>query len=120
MYSFAVLSELLPNYCYIVGDDEGRLGLITEECWKDIADTLPKGPKVIKAPLACGGYFKLFIPVESQGPLQLTFEEVVVELQKCVIENRWMIRCAFSKRANTWVVLDWPVKDMDWPEIPYV
>ena len=114
-YSIVLLSDLLANYCYIFGDNEGHVGRISEEYVKDAAMQwlFENAPKLVKAPLSCGGYFKVFIPVEGP-PGRDSFEIEVVELRKAIIENRWIIRCVYSERANTWVVLDTPIIDIEW------
>ena len=116
MSNLAILSELLPNYTYIFGNDEGKLGTITKECLDDCRDWLCKrAPRVVRAPLACGGYFKLLIPVEPWEDQRVAFSVEETQLQKYIIGGRWVIRCVFSERANTWVVLDHPVRDLKKP-----
>ena len=114
-YGIAQLSDLLPNGYYIVGDSEGWVGLATKELVEDQGDSLWQGgPNVHKIPLVSGGYCKLAIPTgEMMGDQMQIMEVETIEVQKYIIECRWMIRCGYSARANTWVVLDTPIIDMN-------
>ena len=122
-YGMVLLSDLLDPGCYIFGDNRGQVGLISEELVEDAGASIERfknAPKVIRAPVICGGYFKMFCPREDLTtylddiPAKATFEIETVELNKYIIENRWIIRCGYNEKANTWVVLKGSIIDIEW------
>jgi len=93
---------------YIVGDSLGNIGILSAECKRDAGiDLFHGGPKrldigepyqAVSTPVISGHF-------TDDGDIFVeTFEDVSVRLQRLLIDERYILKCAFSERLGTWFV----------------